>query len=118
MTGMTPTSTAFVSLALGLTVLQIAERVESPPSLMSRGDRAAELRTIHDDGRLALGRCRELEAEERAICRAEARANERIAMAALEARYRGTLESQQRALREQARALHAVAEARRLLPAT
>ena len=110
-------ATASLGLGLSLSALQIAA-LDTPPSLMSRADHAVALHAIHDDGRLALGRCRELEPDSRAVCRAEARANERIAVAALDARYRGTLEAQQRAMREQARALHAVAEARRLAPAT
>jgi hypothetical protein len=116
---MSAPSTACLGLVLGLSALHIAAAVDTPPSLMSRTDHALALRSIREDGRLALARCRALPSDEaRLVCRAEARANERIALAALEARYRGTLRAQEQALREQARALHAVAEARRLVPAT
>jgi hypothetical protein len=112
------TATAVIGLALSLPALHIVEVVDTPPSLMSRADHAVALRAIRDDGRLALARCRTLQSDERAVCRVEARANERIAAAALEVRYRGTQAAQQHALREQSRALHTVAEARRLAPAT
>lgn len=112
------TATAVIGLALSLPALHIAGAVDTPPSLMSPADHAIALRAIRDDARLALARCRLVDTGERAVCRAEARANERIAAAALEVRYRGTLAAQERAMREQSRALHTVAEARRLVPAT
>lgn len=114
---MNPAPTAvLVGLALSLPALHFAASVDTPPSLMSRTDHAVELRAIHDGTRLALARCRSVDPSERAVCRAEARANERIAVAALEVRYRGTFAAQEIALREQARALHAVGAAHRLLP--
>lgn len=115
---MNPATTAVIGLALGLPALHFAAAVDTSPSLMSRADHATELRAIRDGVRLALARCRAAAVPERTVCRAEARANERIAVAALEARYRGTFTAQEDALREQARALHAVARAHRLAPAT
>lgn len=107
-------TTAFVGLALGLPALHFAAAVEAPPSLMSPADHATAQRAIRDDARLALAACRSRPAAEAAICRAEARADERIAAAALNARYRGTIAAREVAMREQSRALHAVAEAHRL----
>jgi hypothetical protein len=116
----TTTASLILALVLSLTaMLGIAAAVNtnSPPSLMSRTDYLAALRDAHDAGRLALGNCRELaSAEERAVCRAEARAAERIAAAQTEVRYRGTVAAQARAQSVQARAEHSVAEARRLAP--
>ena len=111
-------TTAFVGLVLSLPALHIADAVDTPPSLMSRADQAIAQRAIRDEARLALAHCRSLPPQDAAVCRAEARANERIAAAALNVRYRGTLGAQEVALREQSRALHAVSEARRLAPAT
>lgn len=110
---MNPATATVIGIALSLPALHLA--VDTPPSLMSRADRAAELGAIRAEARLALARCRTAGPQERAICRAEARASERIAAAALEARYRGTLLAQEEALREQSRALHGLAEARRLV---
>ena len=111
-------TTAFVGLALGVPVLQVAANFDAPPSLMSPADHAVAQRAIHDEARLALAGCRSLPAQDAAICRAEARANERIAGAVLKAHYRGTIAAHEVALREQSRALHSVAEARRLARAT
>ena len=111
-------TTAFIGIALGLPALHIAASVETPPSLMSPADHAVAQRAIRDDARLALAGCRWRPAPDAAVCRAEARANERIAIAALNARYLGTIAALEVALREQSRALHAVAEAHRLARAT
>jgi len=111
-------TTALVGLALGLPVLQVAASFDAPPSLMSPADHAIAQRAIRDEARLALAGCRLRPAQDAAVCRAEARANERIAAAELNSRYRGTIAAHALALREQSRALHAVAEARRLANAT
>ena len=111
-------TTAFLGLALSLPALHIAAAVDTPPSLMSPTDHATALRAVNDEARLALARCRALPAQASAVCRVEARADERIAAAALNVRYRGTMAAQEVALREQSRALHAVAEARRLAAST
>ena len=104
----------FLSLtgALGIAA---AVSTNSPPSLMSRADYLAALREAREAGRLALGNCRQpAGAEERAVCRAQARADERITVAQLEAKYRGTIAAQARARAVQSRAGHSIAEARRL----
>jgi hypothetical protein len=104
----------FLSLTAALGIAA-AVNTNSPPSLMSRADYLAALGEARDAGRRALGSCREVaRAEERAVCRARARAGERIAAAELEAKYRGTIAAQARARAVQARAEHSVAEARRL----
>lgn len=110
-------TTTMIGLALGLPALHIAAAVEAPPSLMSPADHAVAQRAIRDDARLALASCRARPAQESVVCRAEARANERIAEAALNARYLGTIAASEVALREQSRALHAIAEAHRLAKA-
>jgi hypothetical protein len=113
---------ATASLALALVfaltaALGIAAAVEAPPSIISRAERAVGLEAIVRDTRLALASCRAVKADaQRAICRAQARADERIAVAELEARYRGTIAARARVQAVQARADFSVGLARRLLP--
>jgi hypothetical protein len=107
-------ATAFLALLLSLTALGIAAD-NTPPSLMSRGDYAVAMRWIQDDARLALARCRKIAGDsERGICRAQARVNERVRAAALDARYRGTVAEQERARRVEVRAGSQLDRARRL----
>ncbi len=114
----TAASSLLLALILSLTaMLGIAAAVDSPPSLMSRADHLAALQDLRAAGRLELARCREVpDAHGRAVCRAEARAAERVAAASLEARYLGTISALDRVGRVQARAEHSIAVARRLLP--
>lgn len=114
----TAASTLLLALILSLTaMLGIAAAVHTPPSLMSRADHLAAQGAIRDEGRLALAACRNLDdAHERAVCRAEARAAERIASASLDVRYRGTVVAVENARRVEEHAEHSIAVARRLLP--
>jgi hypothetical protein len=114
----TAASTFVLALILSLTaMLGIAAAVHTPPSLISPSDHAAAQRAIRDQGRLALGACRSLGgAHERTVCRAEARASERIAAATLDVRYRGTVFALENARRAEEHAEHSIAVARRLLP--
>jgi hypothetical protein len=111
------TASLVLALIFALTAaIGIAAAVEAPPSLMSRADRLAGLRVIEQDARLALAHCRTLaDAADRPVCRAQARVDERIAIATLEARYRGTVYAQEWVDEVQARANHSVGCARRLL---
>jgi hypothetical protein len=113
------TASFVLALVLALTAaVVIAAAVEPPPALMSRADRAAALRSIADDTRLALGRCREVvEDSTRALCRARARADEKVALAVLEARYLGTIAARARIERVRARAAQSMDVARRRLAA-
>jgi len=65
--------------------------VDSPRTLMSRSDYASARQAIESQTRAALGQCRAVEAATREICRAQARAAERVHRAELDARYRGTV---------------------------
>lgn len=108
-----------LALAFSLTAalgIAAAVNTNSSPSLMSRADYLSQLRGVADRGRLAMAACRELSDDRRAVCRARARADERVAAAALEARYRGTVSAQQSLRLAQARAAHSISEARRLAP--
>jgi hypothetical protein len=112
------TASLVLALVFALTAaLGIAAAVEAAPSLMSRADHIAALKAIERDTRLALAHCRAIEDPmERAVCRAEARADGKVAVATLEARYRGTVSALQIVDRAEARATHSVGMARRLLP--
>ena len=113
------TASLVLALFLSLTAalgIAAAVNTNTPPTLMSRADYLAGLRAVEASGRLALAECRELEPEDRAVCRAEARADEKIAAAAVEAEYHGTVAAQERLRRVELRAAHSVSEARRLAP--
>ena len=115
----TAASSLLLALILSLTaMLGIAAAVNTPPSLMSRPDYVAAQGAIRDEARLALAACRNLDddALERSVCRAEARAAERVAAASLDVRYRGTVVSLENARRVEEHAEHSIAVARRLLP--
>jgi hypothetical protein len=114
----TAASTFVLALILSLTaMLGIAAAVHTSPSLISPAEYVAAQREIRDQGRVALAACRNLEdAHERAVCRAEARASERIAAASLDVRYRGTVVAVENARRVEEHAEHSIAVARRLLP--
>jgi hypothetical protein len=111
------TASFLFALALSLTAafgIAAAVDTNSTPSLMSRPDYLAGLRAIEADGRLALAACRERDASQRALCRAHARTDERIAAAELEARYRGTIAAYERVRQVEDRAAHAISAAQRL----
>ena len=114
----TAASSLLLAIILSLTaMLGIAAAVNTPPSLMSRTDYVAAQGAIRDEARLALAACRNLDdGLERAVCRAEARAAERVAAASLDFRYRGTVIALENARRVEEHAEHSIAVARRLLP--
>ena len=115
------TATASIVLAIVICLtaaVGIAAASSNPPSLMSRADYDAALRTVRFETRMALSQCRAAdEPGERAVCRAEARAAERVAVANLQARYRGTIAALERARTVEDAAEYSVDVARRLTPA-
>jgi len=117
------TSTATASIVLALVIcltaaIGIAAASSTPPSLMSRQDYDAALRSVRFETRMQLSKCRsEVDPYVRSVCRAEARAAERIALANLHARYRGTAAALERARTVEDAAEHSVDVARRLTPA-
>ncbi len=90
----------------------ISAAVDNPPSLMARSDYDAAKTTIESDARQAQNRCRDLEGQAKDICRAEARADERIRKADLDARYRGTTTASAEAKITRAKAQYDVAKAK------
>ena len=111
------TASFVLAVFLALTAaLVVAAAVEAPPSLMSRAERLAVLGEIERAGRVGVSRCRHVaEPADRAICRARARAMERVSAATLEARYRGTVNARESIRDVQARATHSVGMALRLV---
>lgn len=90
----------------------IGAAVDSPRSLMSPVDYGAAKKAIEADERQAISKCRELEGREKDVCKAEARANERIRKAELEADYRGTVAAAADAKLVRAKAQYEVAKAK------
>lgn len=85
-------ATSFLLLfAASIVALGLGAAVDSPRSLMSPGDYAAGKRAIEVAARREIGRCRLEPAANRELCKAEARAGERVQRAQLAARYLGTV---------------------------
>jgi hypothetical protein len=100
-------SLLFSAAAFGLTFA-----VDTPRTLMSRGDYLQARQAIVSETRAAMGLCRAVEASARDICRAEARAAERIHRAELDARYHGTVAAAADVRLARAKARFEVARAR------
>ncbi|MEO7743099.1 MAG: hypothetical protein ABIR98_09195 [Usitatibacter sp.] len=109
-------STLFVTalLAAGLSVaaLGIRAAVDTPRTLMSPDIHQQLKREVEASTRLALAKCRDMAGVERDICKAQARAAERVALADLSARYHGTVAATDEAVSVRAKASFDVAKAR------
>lgn len=90
----------------------ISAHVDSPPSLMSRSDYASARQVIESEARQAIGRCRALDGSARELCRAQARAEERVKQAELTARYLGTVAAAEEAQAARVRAEQDIARVR------
>jgi hypothetical protein len=94
------------ALVLSATALGISAAVDTPRTLMSRGDYNVALNAIGDRIKAAYAGCRaEAAGGPRAVCRAQVRAQARIDAAELRAKYYGTVKAQEAAekVREDAR---------------
>jgi hypothetical protein len=109
-------TTMYVSLAGALmfsaAAFGISSAVDSPRTLMSRGDYAVAKKTIDSETRVSLGRCRDIESVARDVCKAEVRAEERVKKADLDARYHGTVSAAADARLARAKAQYDVARAK------
>lgn len=109
-------STLLVSaiLATGLSVaaLGIRAAVDTPRTLMSPDIHQQLKREVEASTRLALGKCRDVTGTDRDVCKAEARAAERVALADLNARYHGTHAAIEEAAAARAKASFDVARVR------
>jgi hypothetical protein len=105
-------ATIIGALMVSATAFGIGAAVNSPRSLMSPVDYSAAKRAIEGDVRGTLVKCRDLEGQANDICKAEARADERIRKADLEADYRGTVAAAADAKLARAKAQFDVARAK------
>jgi hypothetical protein len=79
------------ALMLSAAAFGISAAVDSPRTLMSPIDYSASRKGIEADAQMAVAKCADLEDRAQDICKAEARASERVRKADLEADYRGTV---------------------------
>jgi len=83
--------TLLLAVTASLAAMAISAAVDTPRTLMSRADYRDAMRGIDAMTRAALGQCRALEVSNRDVCKAQARADERVRKAELQARYYGTV---------------------------
>jgi hyperosmotically inducible periplasmic protein len=103
---------AFLAAGLSVATLGIRAAVDTPRTLMSPDIHQQLRRDVEASTRLALAKCRDATGVERDVCKAEARAAERMALADLAVRYHGTHAAQEEAASIRARASFDVAKAR------
>jgi hypothetical protein len=84
-------ATIIGALMLSAAAFGISAAVGSPRSLMSPVDYSASRKGIEANTQMTLAKCADLEDRAQDICKAEARASERVRKADLEADYRGTV---------------------------
>ena len=100
------------ALLVSATAFGISAAVDSPRSLMSPVDYSVAKKAIEADVHAILSKCRDQDGQARDICKAEARADERVRKADLEAQYRGTVAAAAEARLARAKASYEVAKAR------
>ena len=109
-------TTLFATLAGALlvsaTAFGISAAVDSPRSLMSPVDYSAAKRSIESETHTAIAKCRDRDGQARDLCKAEARAEERVRKADLEAQYRGTVAAAADARLARAKAQYEIAKVR------
>jgi len=79
------------SLLFSAAAFGLSYAVDAPRTLMSRADYLAARQEIASQARTENGRCRDEALAVRDVCRAQARASERVRKAELDARYHGTV---------------------------
>jgi hypothetical protein len=99
------------ALLVSATAYGISAAVDSPRSLMSPGDYSAAKSAIESDVHATMSKCRDQDGRSRDVCRAEARADEMVRKADLEAQYRGTVDAGVDARLARAKARYEVAKA-------
>jgi hypothetical protein len=86
--------------------------VEPSRSLMTRQDYVVAVQSIEAQTRFALAGCRALSGRNKEICKAQARAEDRILKAELDARYQGTAAAESAVEAVRLKAQYTVARAR------
>lgn len=104
--------TALGAVLISLAALGIGAAVDTPSTLMSRGDYNTGKKAIEAETKVALSACRDAEGTAKDICKAEARAREQMKKADLQARYHGTVAAAEEARLAHARAAYDLAKAR------
>lgn len=104
--------TAILAAGLSVAALGIRAAVDTPRTLMSPETHRSLKREVEASTRLALAKCRDAAGIDRDICKAEARATERVALAELSARYHGTHSAIEDAASARAKASFDIAKAR------
>jgi hypothetical protein len=105
-------ATVIGALMVSATAFGISAAVDSPRSLMSPVDYGTARKAIESETHVALSKCRSLDGQAKDVCKAEARADERVRKAGLEADYRGTVAAAADAKLARAKARYEVAKAR------
>ena len=100
------------AVLVSATALGISAAVDSPRSLMSPVDFGAAKKAIEGEAHAALVKCRSFEDHAKNLCKAEAKADERIRKADLEAQYRGTVAAAADAKLARAKAQYEIARAK------
>ena len=101
------------ALFMSVTAYGISSAVDTPRTLMSPIDYGQAKKSIEADTKAALGKCRDdADPAAREICKAQARADERIRKADLDAQYHGTVAAGAEARLARAKAHYEVAKAR------
>ena len=105
-------ATLVAAMLVSATAWGISAAVDSPRSLMAPSDYNSAKGSIESDTRTAMSKCRDEEGQAREVCKAQARADERVRKADLEARYRGTVGAAADAKIERVKARYEVARAK------
>ena len=104
--------TSFLAVFLTAAAFGIGAAVDTPPTLMSRADYDKGKKAIEAETRTAFAACRTESGNARDICKAQARAEERVKVAELKARYHGTVAAAEEVKAVRAKAQFDVARAR------
>ena len=102
---------AFAAL-ISLAALGIGASIDAPRSLMAREDYDQARRAIEAQASAALVQCGPHEGRDKDICKAQARGQERVSKAELDARYRGTVAAEANARLARAKAQYDLARAK------
>jgi hypothetical protein len=104
--------TAFFALFLSVAAIGIGAAVDTPRTLMSRADFNESRKAIEAETRTVFAGCRSQSGTARDICKAEARAEERVKLADLSARYHGTVAAAEDSRQARVKARFDLAKAR------
>lgn len=105
-------ATSAFAIAASMAAVGIGAAVDSPRTLMSPAHYAVLKKAVEAETRLALAACRPLGGAQRDVCKAQARADERVKRADLQARYHGTVAAAEDAREARVKAHYDVARAR------